>query len=616
MPEQSEFRIEHAYQYDRSSVARWIFAHLWRSKGLVVLTLICFIIAWAVYSQAQIQIGQAVNMALASGSNQLLWLAGSVLALMLADSLSMLVGYYAAERVATRFEANGRQELYESLLGKSKAFHDQQRIGDLMARATDDAKELANLVVPAGTLVIEAAFGFLVPLTFIALLHPDLALVPFAFVLVSIFLIRRHLRRLSPVITEQREQFGRVNATLEETISGIEVVKATAREIFERNKFGHVATRYRDLFVQQGDIEARYLPLLVFGVALGLTFLHALWLYRAGQVTIGEIIGVIGLMNVLRFPTFISIFAFSSFQNGVAGARRILKIINTISQMDENQVGHNQPIIGEIIFENVNFAYHEPTAEGDQRRLHGVLHQINLRIAPGQTVAIVGQTGSGKTALTQLVNRTYDVTSGRVLIDGIDVRDWQLDGLRAQIGRIEQDIFLFSRSIAENIAFGRPAASQAEIEAAAQAAQAHEFISALPQGYATVVGERGMTLSGGQRQRVALARAFLSDPRIMILDDSTSAIDSATEDQIQQAITQMQQGRTTLLITNRVSQIRWADVVVVLERGAIVACGTHTELLRSSVHYRRIFARYETELPPLETLHDDGTVAELTVQGR
>jgi len=199
-----------------------------------------------------------------------------------------------------------------------------------------------------------------------------------------------------------------------------------------------------------------------------------------------------------------------------------------------------------------------------------------------------------------LINRTYDATHGRVLIDGVDVRDWDLNALRSQIGKIEQDVFLFSRSIAENIAFGMPNATQEQIEQAARMAQAHEFITSFKDGYQTLVGERGVTLSGGQRQRIALARAFLSDPRILILDDSTSAIDSATEDEIQKAIRQVQQGRTTLLITHRLSQIRWADMILVLDAGVLVASGTHDELLRRSPHYRRIFARYDMALPPLE----------------
>jgi ATP-binding cassette subfamily B protein len=219
-----------------------------------------------------------------------------------------------------------------------------------------------------------------------------------------------------------------------------------------------------------------------------------------------------------------------------------------------------------------------------------VLSDVSFEARPGQTVAIVGQTGAGKSTLTKLLNRTFDVTNGRVLIDGVDVRDWSLDSLRAQIGTIEQDIFLFSRTIAENIAFGaQEEVAQAQIEAAARQAQAHEFITSFPEGYQTVIGERGVMLSGGQRQRLAIARAFLSDPRILVLDDSTSAIDSNTEDEIQRAMHRILEGRTTLLITHRLSQIRNADHILLMKNGRLVAQGTHEELMASSSVYRQIF---------------------------
>jgi ATP-binding cassette subfamily B protein len=239
---------------------------------------------------------------------------------------------------------------------------------------------------------------------------------------------------------------------------------------------------------------------------------------------------------------------------------------------------------GAVSFEAVTFAYagREP-----------VLRDLAFAVQPGQTVAIVGQTGAGKTSLIRLINRTYDAAGGHVRVDGLDVRDWNLAALRQQISIIEQDIFLFSRTIAENIAFGRPGATPAEIEAAAQAAQAHDFIRGFKDGYQTVVGERGVTLSGGQRQRIALARAFLTDPRILVLDDSTSAIDSATEDQIQRAIFRAAEGRTTFIITHRLSQIRWADLILVLRQGRLAALGTHEHLLETSDAYRRIFARYQ-----------------------
>ena len=273
---------------------------------------------------------------------------------------------------------------------------------------------------------------------------------------------------------------------------------------------------------------------------------------------------------------------------GIAGAQRILELIEQRSDIDENLAGHSADVAGAIEFENVTFKFHGKA----------VLEDISFKAEPGQTVAIVGQTGSGKSTLTQLVTRTYDVNEGRVLIDGMDVRDWNLDRLRSQMGKIEQDVFLFSRSIAENIAFGVENASQADIEAAAKEAQAHDFIMTFNDGYQSEIGERGVTLSGGQRQRLALARAFLRQPRILILDDSTSAIDSATEDEIQKAMRRAQEGRTTILITHRLSQIRWADRIVVLEKGRVIANGSHEELLRASEHYRRIFARYDAaELP-------------------
>jgi ATP-binding cassette subfamily B protein len=265
---------------------------------------------------------------------------------------------------------------------------------------------------------------------------------------------------------------------------------------------------------------------------------------------------------------------------GLSGARRILELINRESDLDQNAAGFDKQIQGEVEFDNVCFEYNA----GEK-----ILEDISFKVKPGQTVAIVGQTGAGKTSLVKLINRIYDVPRGSVRVDGVEVRNWNLASLRQQISIIEQDIFLFSRSIADNIAFGKPGATREEVETAAKAAQAHEFILTFEKGYDTVIGERGVTLSGGQRQRLALARAFLTDPRILILDDSTSAIDSATEDKIQRAIAAASKGRTTFIITHRLSQIRWADLILVLRKGRVAAIGTHEELMKSSEAYGRIF---------------------------
>jgi ATP-binding cassette subfamily B protein len=364
------------------------------------------------------------------------------------------------------------------------------------------------------------------------------------------------------------------------------VVKGTAHEEQESETFAGLATEVRDRFVQQGDIEARYLALLLLGLAMAGGFLHAMLLYRAGEIGVGDIVAFMGQISLFGFPAFTSLFALVRVASGYAGAQRILQIISAQTNLDQNLAGCEQEMEGAITFDDVCFSYVEDKP---------IIRGVSFKIEPGQTVAIVGQTGAGKSTLTQLINRTYDVDSGRVLVDGVDVRDWTLESLRSQISIIEQEIFLFSRSIRDNIAFGRPDASQEEVEDAARRAQAHDFISNLPEGYETVIGQRGVTLSGGQRQRLAIARAFLTDPQVLILDDSTSAIDSATEDRIQRAIWEAAKGRTTILITHRLSQIRWADHIVVLRRGEVAAQGSHEELLQSSEAYRRIFDRYEAQ---------------------
>jgi len=583
-----EFIVADAYQYNHAGVRRWILSHVLRYRFLFLRSFLLFLLGWSAMAWVRVLIGDAAREITApTRPDGVLLAALAVLLVSIVNSLSHLGGSLSIETIAQRLSHDSREELYVSLLGKSQTFHDRQRVGDIMARATDDVNQLNYMIHPGIFFIIEIVLGLALPILYIAFIHWQLTLVPLLFVLVYAVSVRSYFRRLSPVIGAQRMAFGVMNAGLEETLSGIEIVKASAQEAFERRKFQRHARAVREYLVRQGTIEARYLPYLFYGFALGLSFLHTMVLFGAGVIDLGSVVAVTGLVGAMRFPVFISVFAFTLVQLGIAGGERILELIKARADMDENSAGHSGRVAGDIVFENVSFGYEDGM----------VLQDISFHVRPGETVAIVGQTGSGKSTLTELINRTYDVTAGRILIDGVDIRDWRLDSVRSQISRIEQDVFLFSRSIAANIAFGAPTASDKHIRQVAQEAQAHDFIQSFAQGYETEIGERGVMLSGGQRQRLALARAFLSDPRILILDDSTSAIDSATEDEIQKAITRAQQGRTTLLITHRLSQIRWADHILVLDEGRLVASGSHEQLLQRSDPYRRIFARYDVALP-------------------
>jgi ATP-binding cassette, subfamily B, bacterial len=588
-----EFKLENEVRYDRSGPVRWIVSHLLRYPVFPLIAVLAAVANNWAYSMIQVSIGRAFDLitspAWLSGSaskTALVAFALAVVGIALTLGISGLARNYSFEFLAQHTERDTRDELYVSLLGKSQTFHGRQRIGDIMARATNDVRALNFMFNPGMMLILDSVMAIIVPFFLIGRLMPQLPqlyLVPSLFVVALVVTVWDYNRRLEPVSIHMREQFGQMNAGLAEAIAGIEVVKSGVQERYEWNKFTQNARLFRDYYVRQGEIQALYLPMLAFTVAWAASLLQGLLLWQAGEMSLGQVISFIGLISTFRFPTFISLFSFNLVQLGIASARRILELINAETELDENAGGVARPIRGEVVFENVSFAH-----SGQP-----VLRNISFTARPGETLAVVGQTGSGKTTLTQLINRIYDADSGRVLVDGVDVRDWSLESLRSQISTIEQDPFLFSRSLAENIAFGCNDAGTEQIQEAARAAQADEFIVSFRDGYATEVGERGVTLSGGQRQRIAIARAFLTDPRILILDDSTSAIDSATEDQIQRAMRRISSQRTTFLITHRLSQIRWADRILVLRRGELVDQGTHEELMARSADYRRIFAKYD-----------------------
>lgn len=579
----SEFSFETKYKTNLKTPSLWLLSHAVHQWSWILLALTGALGNAALASVIPIYVGRAFNEILTPDPS--LPLIGSfALIIGISQIIRGLLQFgrnFGFEVVAQNMERYVRQELYVSLIGKSMTFHNLQSVGDLMARATNDVREVNYMFSPGFNMVIGSINFLFIPLIVGPTYHPALIATPLAFILLYTLALWHYLRILSPITTEIRQTFGKMNSRLSEAVDGIEIVKGSAQEEAEIERFRNNAIDYRDSSIRQGDVESRFLPMLLLGIAMGVGLAHALFLLRQGQLTIGDVIAYFGTLSLLGFPTFVSLFAYSQISLGFAGANRILELIKTETKLDQNIEGYESPIEGTIEFKDVTFGYNEDES---------ILENINIKIEPGQTVAIVGQTGSGKTSLVKLINRTFDVRGGQVCVDGIDVRDWYLETLRHQISIIEQDVFLFSRSIAENIAFGKQDASREEIIRAAKEAQAHEFIMSFENGYETIIGERGMTLSGGQRQRLALARAFLTSPKILILDDSTSAIDSETEDRIQKAIFRAAEGRTTLIITHRLSQIRWANLIVVMRKGKVAAIGSHDELMEKSISYQNIFS--------------------------
>jgi ATP-binding cassette subfamily B protein len=578
----AEFTLARRHTSNKSGPVRWIWSHASRYWWIIIMIFLGALGNAALAAVVPVLTGQAFNAMLAVNpdTSVLLPLALTIGGSQIIRGVLQLGRNFGAELMAQKIERDIRDELYLSLLGKSMTFHNLQPVGDTMARATNDVREINYMFSPGINLVVGSFLFLVMPFFFVEQYSPWLVLTPAIFALGYFIALWRYLKDMAPVTDEVRGSFGDMNTHLSEALDGVEIMKGAAQEGSEIERFVTNARRVRDAFVRQGDIEARFFPALWLGLAYAGGLVHALLLFRAGTITVGAVVAYFGILRMLEFPTFTSSFAYTQISLGVSSARRILELINRETNLDQNAAGYAQPMRGEIEFRDVCFEYNE----GEK-----ILDGITFKVKPGQTVAIVGQTGAGKTSLVKLINRTYDSPCGEVFVDGVSVRDWNLAALRSQISMIEQDVFLFSRSVADNIAFGKPDASREEVEFAAKSAQADDFIQTFEQGYDTVIGERGVTLSGGQRQRLALGRAFLTDPRILILDDSTSAIDSATEDKIQRAIGAASRGRTTLLITHRLSQIRWADLIIVLRKGKIAAMGSHEELMQTSEAYSRIF---------------------------
>jgi ABC-type multidrug transport system fused ATPase/permease subunit len=514
---------------------------------------------------------------------------GAVLPLALAivgfGSLRLLLSLarrLIAGRVSLDVEYDLRNHLYGHLQKLELGFFDRQQVGQLMSRATVDLQSVRFFLGYGLVFIIQNLLTILLAAVAMMYIKPSLAAITLAPVPLVIVAAMRYGRYSRPALQEVQQRIAEVSGDAEENISGIRVVKAFAREREQLQRFSHKVARVFDQSMYSTRLRAFYNPLISFLPNLGLA---AVLLIGGRQVinktlTLGEFTAFYSYVLMLMFPMRMLGIALGMSQRAVASGNRIFQILDRAPAITSPPGAPPLPDgDGRVRFRHVTLTYNGgPPALSD----------VDLEVAPGETVAIVGPTGSGKTTLAATVGRLYDVSGGAVEVDGLDVRSVDLVSLRRQVAVVPDDGFLFSASVRDNIAYARPEATQDEVEQAARRAQIHSFVETLPDGYDTLVGERGLTLSGGQRQRISIARALITDPRILILDDATASVDATTERQIKEALAQVMQGRTTFVIAHRLSTIALADRVVVMEGGRVAAQGTHDELLERSSLYREI----------------------------
>jgi ATP-binding cassette subfamily B multidrug efflux pump len=508
---------------------------------------------------------------------------GIVAAALLGAAFTYLRGYLAA-KASQGVAYDLRNELYAHIQQLSFSYHDRSQTGQLLTRAVSDV-DLVRMFISTGLVQLFSALLMMVgSLALLLGTNWQLTLLTLPVMVAVLVVFGFFSGKGRPLFTLVQQKLGRLNTVLQENLAGIRVVKAFAREPWESQRFAMSNEDYRDAQIRVGKMFAFVIP-LIFSMA-NFGTLTVVWgggyQVIAGRLTIGELVAFQSYLMMTMFPMVMLGMIVMAVSQAGAGSQRIFEILDAeIEVTDRPGAQELPPIEGRVEFENVTFRYFRDQAP--------VLESVSFVAEPGETVALFGATGSGKSTVINLIPRFYDVSEGRVLVDGHDVRDVTLHSLRRQIGIVLQETVLFGGTIRENIAYGRPDASEEEIISAAKTAEAHDFISSFPDGYDTAVGERGVTLSGGQKQRIAIARALLVDPRILILDDSTSSVDLETELRIQRALERLRVGRTSFVIAQRISTVQHADKVVVLDRGRVVAMGTHGVLLRESPIYAEIY---------------------------
>ncbi len=575
-----------------------LLSYLKSYKGMALLAFLCLVLATA-GNLAVPGLGQhLIDRGIVQHNQRLiLLLAGAIVGVALVRAVFSFYQGYLTAKISQGVAYDLRNALYAKIQKLSFSYHDRTQTGQLLTRVTSDV-ELAQQFL--GTAFLQAIGGLLMLVgSVILMVRTDAPTAAVLLVLgpVAVFLFFFFFRKTRPLFVLAQQKLSQLNVALQENLAGVRVVRAFARQAYEIRRF---ARRNREVMEVQLKVRrtlAFAMPLIFF--IANLSTAAVIWLgghsVIAGRMTIGELSAFTNYILMAIFPIFMLSFLMGSIAQAAAGSQRIFEILDTPLEIQEKpDAVPLPPIEGRVEFRDVWFRYFESQP--------WVLQAVNFVVQPGQKIALLGATGSGKSTIINLIPRFYDATRGQVLIDGYDVRDVTLASLRRQIGIVLQDTLLFSGTIRENIAFGKPEATMEEIIAAAKAAQAHDFITAFPEGYETPVGERGVTLSGGQKQRIAIARALLVDPRILILDDATSSVDFQTEQRLRKALAVLMEGRTSFIIAQRISTVLDADLILVLDKGRIVAQGRHEELLESSPLYAEI---YYGELEEDVAIHHD-----------
>ncbi|MBO7745995.1 ABC transporter ATP-binding protein [Paenibacillus sp. MWE-103] len=524
--------------------------------------------------------------------NKILFFTLALAGIQVAKSVAMFVQGRSQELVGQNVVFKLREQMYDHLQRLSFGYYDKAQTGQLMSRMTGDIEAVKNFIGFGAMAMFTGALTFAGTIGFMLAMQWQVTLLSMATVPLLMLALHRFNKKVGPAWGQVREQMGKLTTTLQENISGIRVVKAFAREKVEQTKF---EARNEDNFgtnMERAKLEAKAFPLMNFYG--GIVFVTMVWfgaLYVAnGGMTLGTFMafqwytwGIIWPLNMLGWQINV-------MQQAIKAAPRVFEVLDTPAEIAANasSVGADR-IAGNVVFDRVAFHF----ADQDPESEAGVLEDISLDVKQGEVIAVLGATGSGKSSLIALLSRFYDVSRGALTIDGVNVKDYELDGLRRKIGIVPQETFLFSATIRENIAYGVPDATQEQIEWAARKAQIHAFIEGMPFGYDTIIGERGVGLSGGQRQRVALARAVLMDPPILVLDEATASVDTATESAIHEELLEVMKGRTTFIIAQRLSSVKRADRIVVLDRGRIAQQGTHKELFAQEGFFRSLFDMQE-----------------------